>query len=741
MAEDDSTTTATKVDGEKVVEKDDKEVKKESQEEEKKENNDNGDKNDKDDKNDTRNGTTDKDKAKSTNSATTTTTKAKPKRGGSKPILKTSGIARHDNQLKQTLFTPPVPINQKNYYTDYLKRDDQILFYREFNDEMKRQKELKKQKEEEAKAKEGIEEEVDAEEIPEAVGSKVVVIHPGSQNLRIGLATQVYPKSVPNVIAHRIDDNFQASKPQESDEMDIEHDFESAHQTVQDDLNTRMKFYKRRILPNSHQTVSNYNNRVEFEEIPEHNDPYRVEWTEIDNKSPSPYYTGLKATRIPPDSKPQYQLKWPIRYGMFNERDYETPQQILGDISLILMDALKENLSIDFKEYKDYNTILLIPDLYDKSYVSSMINLLLEMGFANVAILQEGMGATFGAGISTACIVDVGAEKCSVACVEEGMVIPDSRINLRFGGDDITSAFIKMLQNSQFPYAEVDLSKQYDWALANELKKKFCTCNDADITVQLYNFYQRQPDRLTRKYQFKTFDEPMLAPLGLFYPQLFDLQHKITTRYSLFPRSIDIYEQGNVPNDPISDAQINIFQGTLASEGKSYNKKNKQEGQAAENKTGGENDNNDNNNQDESTVITQAQAYAEMNQKIVPSVGIEHAIIESVTQAALKSQGSKQNAFYENLMIVGGGAAKLSGFNNLLTDRLSMFLNNPDVVDKYTGDITVMPIPREMDPELITWKGGSVYSKLKIVNEVWISKREWEIFGSRCLQYKVLFMY
>lgn len=44
----------------------------------------------------------------------------------------------------------------------------------------------------------------DAEETPaEAAGSKVIVIHVGSQNLRIGLASDALPKTVPMVIARK----------------------------------------------------------------------------------------------------------------------------------------------------------------------------------------------------------------------------------------------------------------------------------------------------------------------------------------------------------------------------------------------------------------------------------------------------------------------------------------------------------------------------------------------------------
>lgn len=38
-------------------------------------------------------------------------------------------------------------------------------------------------------------------------GSKIVVIHPGSQNLRIGLASDAIPKTVPMVVARRSAEN------------------------------------------------------------------------------------------------------------------------------------------------------------------------------------------------------------------------------------------------------------------------------------------------------------------------------------------------------------------------------------------------------------------------------------------------------------------------------------------------------------------------------------------------------
>jgi actin-related protein 8 len=101
--------------------------------------------------------------------------------------------------------------------SDYLKRDDQYLAFRLQNEEA-RNRMTKNAKDRDralamAKANDlGIPEadtEMDGDatmedaEEEEAIGSKVVVIHVGSQNLRIGLSSDALPKTIPMVIARK----------------------------------------------------------------------------------------------------------------------------------------------------------------------------------------------------------------------------------------------------------------------------------------------------------------------------------------------------------------------------------------------------------------------------------------------------------------------------------------------------------------------------------------------------------
>ena len=111
-------------------------------------------------------------------------------------LQREQGLERTDNELPLTSWPEPNPINQKNYYTEYIKRDDQILPLRLIQEE--RRARLAAQHKERDRARnidtsmvEPDEMDEDAEEDAAggqydqefASGDDVVVIHPGSQKL------------------------------------------------------------------------------------------------------------------------------------------------------------------------------------------------------------------------------------------------------------------------------------------------------------------------------------------------------------------------------------------------------------------------------------------------------------------------------------------------------------------------------------------------------------------------------
>ncbi|KAK0266775.1 actin-like protein arp8 [Friedmanniomyces endolithicus] len=133
-------------------------------------------------------------------------------------LFKEEGLQRTDNHMEFTTW-PQVPmINQKNYYTEFLKRDDQALAVRlqqeaHLNARKKAAVDIDRARAQ--AAHDGIpfaeaDPELDDDVVMDDVlgdnyGSKTIVIHVGSQNMRIGLATDALPKTIPMVIAKKAD--------------------------------------------------------------------------------------------------------------------------------------------------------------------------------------------------------------------------------------------------------------------------------------------------------------------------------------------------------------------------------------------------------------------------------------------------------------------------------------------------------------------------------------------------------
>jgi actin-related protein 8 len=74
---------------------------------------------------------------------------------------------------------------------------------------------------------------------------------------------------------------------------------------------------------------------------------------------------------------------------VFNETEYTSRQELIGDIQLILEGALKSEMGISANELSNYSALLVIPDLFEKNYINEMTRMLFQdMRFGKVAFLQ-----------------------------------------------------------------------------------------------------------------------------------------------------------------------------------------------------------------------------------------------------------------------------------------------------------------------------------------------------------------
>ncbi|CAG8694211.1 8420_t:CDS:10, partial [Cetraspora pellucida] len=594
-------------------------------------------------------------------------------------------------------------------------------------------KEVVKEKENEDEMDEDEEDATTEEEEPEQEGSKVLVIHPGSKYLRIGRASEAFPYVVPHVIARKmkqeemstniedtkmsVDKNTDITTENDDAKSDsgenwsgsvgspavmeeIEEDEEQFTQVLNEirkELKDRMKTSKRRPVANAQAQVLSFNKSAHPETIADHNDPYKVDWTVVDEKVD--YYVGEKALRLH-DNENHFKLFYPIQHGEFNTKDYNSIKAVVGDLETIWTTTITEKLEIPLKNFK-----------------------------------AQSVCVSFGAGISVACIVDIGAQTSTVACVEDGMCIPDSRICLRYGGDDITTFFIRLLRKSKFPYTEMDLNRMYDWMLAEEMKEKFCTLDEANLVIQLNEFYVRAPNQPTFKYQIKTYDDAIISPMCFFYPHIINFHKKSAEFPPKFTSHVidDITEGVNTstglsPNLVMQKPKLSV--ATQVTQAKtSFPSPSPQQRDSPGPMTPLRLDNSAASTNGPSPTSAAPSISRISNASSIDPVStlpLDDAIIQSINAAATEERAKK---FYGSILLVGGGGL-ISGIHKMLENRI--FSRTLPFTDKFE----ILGSPRDLDPRLLAWKGGSVMSKLEIVNELWINSNEWEELGVRCLREK-----
>lgn len=534
---------------------------------------------------------------------------------------------------------------------------------------------------------------------------------------------------------------------------------------------------KRRVLPNSRELVTKWNSATPPEIISEHNDPVQLDWTELpaDPAKAPDYIIGAPALRIPEDSRPKYHLSWPVRQGYLNEKDYYSRSKLQRDFFLIIEDSIKTQLDLPHKrDWNQYSCVFLIPDLYEKVFVTTVLQeLMTDFGFARVCFMQESLAATFGAGFSTACMVDMGAQKTTICCVEDGMCIEPSRVNLKYGGFDVTETFVRMMLFDKFHYSDFNLMRRHDFLLAEELKEKYTTMSDENISVQLYDFHLRAHGQPTRKYQFKLYDEGVLAPMGFFRPTIFDNSDKLAGRRTLIPASADIYDQK--PNDPDSEAQkevrkyasANIPSTILPAPSEPTRMMGTPMAAATPQKQrplglpsylNGEVDGTPRSSvagtpppegtpmpmPPEDVDITMgdgmndgiaAPADDETKDRVIPIMPLDEAILRSIDHASHLSNGQiderRKRDFLGSIMLIGG-ASKTPYLQAYLEQQLR------NRMPQYPKEILVAPPPRDLDPSVIAWKGASVFGKLRMTNDSWIFPIEYDRLGARILNYKCM---
>lgn len=611
-------------------------------------------------------------------------------------------------------------------------------------------KEKEREKEQRVGVKRPIVPAVVQESMQEQIQSNfIIVIHPGSTTLRIGRATDTLPVNIPHVIARRHKQQGQPTyrdkwllrdglnKPESNEQR--QNGLKMVDQAI---WSKKMSNGTRRI-PVSPDQARAYNKQIR-PAVLDHSSG--VKWT---NTSHHPaFLVGEEALYVNPTDC--YNIHYPIRRGQLNLHSGSggSLTAVLADLETIWTQAIQKYLEIPLKDLKYYRCILLVPDIYNRQHVKELVNMILmNMGFSGIVVHQESVCATFGSGLGSACVVDVGDQKTNVCCVEDGISHRNTRLCLAYGGSDVTRCLYWLMQRAGFPYRDCQLSNKMDCLLLQHLKETFTHLDQDNSGMKDLEFQIRHPDSPTLLYQFRLGDERLQAPMALFYPSTFGIvgQKMATLQYR---------SQGD-PEDPHDEHYL------LATQSKQDQSAKAMADRRALSKPGGfEGDSrcqaddildrlrpqevelgssvNDcfasrNESQEPTTAhMSRKTAISQFEGK---ALGLDKAILHSIDCCASEDTKKKM---YSSILVVGGG---------LMFQKAQEFLQHrilhkmPPSFRRVVENVEVITRPKDMDPRLIAWKGGAVLACLDTTQELWIYQREWQRFGVRMLRERAAFMW
>uniref|UniRef100_A0A453AA86 Actin-related protein 9 n=1 Tax=Aegilops tauschii subsp. strangulata TaxID=200361 RepID=A0A453AA86_AEGTS len=387
-------------------------------------------------------------------------------------------------------------------------------------------------------------------------GSNLVVINPGSMNVRMGFASQDVPFNIPHCIARHKNDAPKLSVRDQRLNCRAGSTHNAERERAYDIIASMLKIpFLGEVSPSENQPLPPKMGRLDGLSAQQNKDDSILTWTDVMDKSiktstsiersvnsdadedPSQSTSddgnkpnseenkykemifGEDALKIP-HSAP-YCLGRPIRRGHFNISQNYSLHQVLEDLRTIWNWMLTEKLHINPKDRHLYSAILVLGETFDNREMKEMLSIVLcDLGFSTAVVHQEALAAAFGNGLSTACVVNIGAQVTQVVCVEDGVALPHTALALPYGGDDISRCLLWVQQRHRtWPNFKTDpMKKPIDMLMLNKIKEGYSQIRSGSYdAVSVVHSYEHEKSVGHQKTRLSALSVP---PMGLLYPRL-----------------------------------------------------------------------------------------------------------------------------------------------------------------------------------------------------------------------------
>lgn len=444
------------------------------------------------------------------------------------------------------------------------------------------------------------------------------------------------------------------------------------------------------------------------------------------------------------DDNDNYDIFFPIRNGRFNtecahmtsiakDQRYYLSQTVVTDaLERIWRHAVFEKLGIPHKAIGTFDVLLVIPDTFIPREVQLMADILLQrIGFGHILLQKSSVCAALGAGRNGVCVVNVGFNHTTVACIDDMEVLPGSSFTTLVGGLDVSKSLKAQLtkdaEQLRFKYlsADVDESIQ-DLIIFEEMKETCCHLNPSSIQPKTYEFLVRHRNQNeSTLYRHSIGMAQFFAPMVICFPNLEEKRQSKYERIRLMDeRQLTKSLQADYdPNDPWGL----YFHKTLqqASQVKNEHKK-----KAATASTTDQEKTEDELVDELGDTRLRLAIPDAATQHDSVDLPLPHVIVASITSAS--SNTRVQSRLYSQILVVGG-SANIENLSQLIETEIQ------SLVPESVSPMIHATLPQHgVDPTNCVWIGASLLIS-NAPREFWLDRVAWRTHGLLALREKLMF--
>ena len=373
--------------------------------------------------------------------------------------------------------------------------------------------------------------------------------------------------------------------------------------------------------------------------------------------------------------------------------------------------CIHDRLRISRDDVAEYSCLLVVSSVMEKREIRDLVDVVLrDLGVREVAVHNESVAAVFTHACPVACVVNVDTEVTTVQCLEDGMCLSGSRLVLPYGRHDVYRLIRGCLsKKDSWPWRSDDVGPGgmagcgvEEYRALERVHSRCCRFEAEEGPAAATASDGGQPSAPTgeldiakggERYRLTPGTAALVPPMGLFYPGAFGHTAEHRRRRCGAHLATCGAEGGLGSSAAFQDSVDGFMLDALVTRDDRFT-----------------------NVARRAQMVPEHRLCQEMS-ALETFPGLDHAVVQSILD---QEKPELKTRLFQNIVLVGDRTRDLPGCVDALEARVLHAIPQREATVN-----TVNVVKPKVPASEAVFKGGCLLGMLDFLQENWIQRKEW----------------